>query len=50
MRRFYAAQGRKSAEDCTWHLETRRLVDHYRRAVAMHRPYGTLGRLARLLL
>jgi glycosyltransferase involved in cell wall biosynthesis len=48
MRRFCASQGRKAAERGSWASETRKLVDHYRRSMAMHQPYGALGRLGRL--
>jgi glycosyltransferase involved in cell wall biosynthesis len=48
MRRFHASQGRKTAEGSSWEQETRRLVEHYRVALAMHRPWGALGRLGRL--
>jgi len=46
--RFYARQGRKAAEGSSWASETERLVDAYRRALAVHQPYGALGRVGRL--
>ena len=45
MRSFYAQQGRKAARACAWPAETERLVDHYRRAIAINRQRGLLGRL-----
>ncbi len=43
-RRFFAEQGRKTAENASWENETRKLVDDYRRAVGLQRRSAT-GRL-----
>lgn len=48
MRRFYASQGRKTAEGSSWQRETRKLVEHYRVALTVHQPWGVLRRVARL--
>ncbi len=48
MRAHYAEQGRKWAVGCSWESETRKLLDEYRKAMAIHQPYGTLGRLGKL--
>lgn len=48
MRRPYAAQGRKAAEESSWQQVTQRLVERYRIALAIHQPWGALGRLARV--
>lgn len=49
-RRFYALQGRKTAENRTWKLETERLVDQYRKAIVIHARRSAWGRLRHLLL
>jgi glycosyltransferase involved in cell wall biosynthesis len=50
LRRFYAEQGRKRAEACSWQRETRKLVLEYRKAVVLASQRGVLGRLARVLV
>ena len=45
MLRFYSQQARKRAEGCDWTHETRGLLDDYRRAIAINRQRGPLGRL-----
>jgi glycosyltransferase involved in cell wall biosynthesis len=51
MRRFYGQQARKAAEACDWTRETRKLVDDYRRAIAIGaQARGPLGRLRTVLL
>jgi glycosyltransferase involved in cell wall biosynthesis len=45
MRRFFGQQARKAAERCDWASETEKLVDDYRRAIAINSQRGLLGKL-----
>jgi glycosyltransferase involved in cell wall biosynthesis len=50
-RRFYGRLGRKEAERSSWPVETRRLVDAYRKAIVLARQSrGALRRAGELLL
>jgi glycosyltransferase involved in cell wall biosynthesis len=50
LRRFTSQQARKRAEGSSWQSETRRLVDQYRKAMAIASQRGLLGRVAGRLL
>jgi len=47
--RFHARNARKSAENASWEIETRKLVDEYRRAIVLARRPGLLGRVRNVL-
>lgn len=49
-RRYIAVQARKSAESASWMSETGKLVDSYRKAIAMRGQCGPLGRIYRALV
>jgi glycosyltransferase involved in cell wall biosynthesis len=49
-RRFFAELARKSALESSWGCETERLVDHYRRAIAIAASGGVAHRLHRALV
>jgi len=47
--RFYARNARKTAENASWQVETRKLVDEYRHAIVLACRPGLLGRVRKVL-
>lgn len=47
--RFHARLARKRAEEQSWSAETARLLDHYRKAIVLHRNARRWARLGRML-